>query len=115
MFLFFFLVAESNPKGIPSRTGQLVGGLQVWYLLLVAVILKPSCSELRLVQKKHGICTPFLCSKASKYMRVSLRFIESFLSVKLEQANRSGQFLVPPDLGQCPGCAAGIPSFSGEC
>ena len=71
----FFLVAESNPKGIPSRTDHLVGGLEVWDLLLVTIILKPSLSELRLVQKKHRIHTPFFCNKALKYFRVSLKFI----------------------------------------
>lgn len=32
-----FYVAESNPKGIPSRTGLPVGRLEVWDLFLVTI------------------------------------------------------------------------------
>lgn len=59
----FFLVADSNPKGIPSRTDHLVGTLEVQDLLLVTVILKPNLSELTLVQKKHRIPIPFFVIK----------------------------------------------------
>lgn len=75
MVLVFFLVAESNLEGIPSRTDHLLGRLEVWDLLLVTIVLKSNLSELRLVQKKQRILTTFFCNKALKYLRVSLKFI----------------------------------------
>lgn len=52
-FLYFFSCCLVNPEGdSPSRTDHLVGGYEVWDLLLVTITLKPSLSELRVVQKK---------------------------------------------------------------
>lgn len=51
-----FYVAESNPEGVPSRTGLLVGRFEVWDLFLVTVILKLSLCEFGVVRKKHRIC-----------------------------------------------------------
>lgn len=56
----WFYVAESNPKGVPSRTGLPVGRFGVWDLFVVTIILKLSLCELGVVQKKHSICIPFL-------------------------------------------------------
>lgn len=56
----WFYVAESNPKGVPSRTGLLVGRSEVWDLFLVTIFLKLSLREHAVVQKKLRICIPFL-------------------------------------------------------
>lgn len=55
-----FYVAESNPKGVPSRTGLLVGRSEVWDLFLVTIFLKLSLCERGVVQKKQSICITFL-------------------------------------------------------